>query len=60
MIAFSIPLTFSFRYFILAPYSLGRQYPVVSGIFNTVAPALMASSHTLAKNSFSVLPASSA
>ncbi len=55
-----MPFTFSFKYFILAPYSSGKQYPVVSGMFKTVAPALITASQTRAKNSLSVLPASSA
>jgi hypothetical protein len=38
----SIPLTFSFKYLIFAPYSSGKQYPV-SGILRTVAPDLMLS-----------------
>ena len=58
--ALSIPFTFSFKNFILKPYSSGKQYPVVSGILRTVAPAFITSSQTWAKNSFSVLPASSA
>ena len=58
--ALSMLGTFSFRYKILAPYSSGRQYPVVSGMFTTVAPAFITASITLARYSLSLLPASSA
>ena len=60
IVTLSIPLTLSIRNFIFSPYSLGRQYPVVSGMFKTVAPDLITSSQTFARNSLSVLPASSA
>ena len=60
IIALWIPFTFSLRYLIFPPYCSGKQYPVVSGIFRTVAPAFITSSHTFARNLFSVLPASSA
>ena len=60
IVTFSIPLTFSFKYLIFAPYSSGKQYPVVSGMFSTVAPEFTASWQTFAKKALSVLPASSA
>ena len=40
-------MTCSFKNLILAPYSSGKQYPVVSGILSTVAPALMAAAQAL-------------
>ncbi len=60
MVTLSIPSTFSFKKRILRPNSSGRQYPVVSGIFTTVAPAFITASMTRAKYSLSVRPASSA
>ena len=48
-IALWIPTTLSFKNFIFWPYSSGKQYPVVSGIFRTVAPALITSSQIRAE-----------